>query len=153
MRLPRNRQNLQRIDRHERIVVGRTGKSREVPLLLLWGRKDDISGIKARGAFVEMAATIQECRSSGQSVKKWCGENGISVTTYYRWERAVLSKAEDAMRKQETPAFAELPVPKQEWRNVSECSATVRIGDGYIEFHQEMSPELIRSLIKALRSC
>ena len=59
----------------------------------------------------------------------------------------------DAMRKQETPAFAELPVPKQEWRNVSECSATVRIGDGCIEFHQEMSPELIRSLIKALRSC
>lgn len=50
-------------------------------------------------------------------------------------------------------AFAELPVPKQEWRNVSECSATVRIGDGCIEFHQEMSPELIRSLIKALRSC
>ena len=99
------------------------------------------------------AATIQECRSSGQSVKKWCGENGISVTTYYRWERAVLSKAEDAMRKQETPAFAELPVPKQEWRNVSECSTTVRIGDGCIEFHQEMSPELIRSLIKALRSC
>ena len=54
MRLPRNRQNLQRIDGHERIVVGRTGKSREVPLLLLWGRKDDISGIKARGAFAEM---------------------------------------------------------------------------------------------------
>ena len=34
--------------------MGRTGKSREVPLLLLWGRKDDISGIKARGAFAEM---------------------------------------------------------------------------------------------------
>lgn len=66
---------------------------------------------------------------------------------------AEVSRAEDAMRKQETPAFAELPVPKQEWRNVSECSATVRIGDGCIEFHQEMSPELIRSLIKALRSC
>ena len=31
----RNRQNLQRIDRHERIVVGRTGNSREVPLLML----------------------------------------------------------------------------------------------------------------------
>ena len=30
-----NRQNLRRIDRHERIVVGRTGKSREVPLLML----------------------------------------------------------------------------------------------------------------------
>ena len=65
----------------------------------------------------------------------------------------MLSKAEDAMRKQERPAFAELPVPKQELRNVSECTATVRIGDGCIEFHQEMSPELIRSLIRALRSC
>ena len=35
----RNRQILRRIDRHERIVVGRTGKSREVPLLLLWGQE------------------------------------------------------------------------------------------------------------------
>ena len=34
-----NRQILRRIDRHERIVVGRTGKSREVPLLLLWGQE------------------------------------------------------------------------------------------------------------------
>lgn len=65
----------------------------------------------------------------------------------------MLSKAEDAMRKQERPAFAELPVLKQELRNVSECSATVRIGDGCIEFHQEMSLELIRSVIRALRSC
>ena len=109
--------------------------------------------LKREAHLQRWAAMIQECRSSGQSVKKWCGENGISVTTYYRWERAVLSKAEDAMRKQEMPAFAELPVPKQEWRNVSECSATVRIGNGCIEFHQEMSPELTRSLIKALRSC
>ena len=99
------------------------------------------------------AATIQECRSSGQSVKKWCGENGISVTTYYRWERAVLSRAEDAMRKQETPAFSELPVPKQEWRNVSECSAAVSIGHDCIEFYQEMRPKLVRSQMKALRSC
>lgn len=65
----------------------------------------------------------------------------------------MLSKAEDAMRKQERTAFVELPMPKLEWRNVSECSATVRIGNGCIEFHQEKSPELIRSLIKALRSC
>ena len=36
----RNRQILRRIDRHERIVVGRTGKSREVPLLLLQGRQE-----------------------------------------------------------------------------------------------------------------
>ena len=35
-----NRQILRRIDRHERIVVGRTGKSREVPLLLLQGRQE-----------------------------------------------------------------------------------------------------------------
>ena len=99
------------------------------------------------------AATIQECRSSGQSVKKWCGENGISVTTYYRWERAVLSRAEDAKGREETRAGGKLPVRKVGLRNGSECAATVRIGEGCIEFHQEMSPELIRSLIKALRSC
>lgn len=111
------------------------------------------SELKHEAHLQRWAATIQECRGSGQSVKKWCRENGIAVTTYYRWERAVLSKAEDTIRKREAPAFAELAVPKQELRNVSECTATVRIGDGRIEFHQEMSPELIRSLIRALRSC
>ncbi len=34
---------------------------------------------------------INECRSSGKSVKEWCKEHGLDFTTYYRWERKILS--------------------------------------------------------------
>ena len=44
----RNRQILQRIDRHERIVVGRTGKARKFHYYCYkGGKKDDIGRIKA----------------------------------------------------------------------------------------------------------
>ena len=34
---------------------------------------------------------IIECRSSGMSVKEWCKERGLDFTTYYRWERKILT--------------------------------------------------------------
>ena len=34
---------------------------------------------------------IIECRSSGKSVKEWCKEQGLDFTTYYRWERKILT--------------------------------------------------------------
>ena len=43
-----NRQNLRRIDRHERIVVGRTGKAGKFHYYCYkGGKKDDIGRIKA----------------------------------------------------------------------------------------------------------
>ena len=34
---------------------------------------------------------IIECRTSGKGVKPWCREHGIDHTTYYRWEKKILS--------------------------------------------------------------
>ena len=34
---------------------------------------------------------IIECRSSGLSVKEWCKERGLDFTTYYHWERKILT--------------------------------------------------------------
>ncbi|MBQ3705464.1 MAG: helix-turn-helix domain-containing protein [Clostridia bacterium] len=34
---------------------------------------------------------IIECRSSGMSVKELCKERGLDFTTYYRWERKILT--------------------------------------------------------------
>ena len=46
-----------------------------------------------------------------------------------------------------------LPAPKQQDRNVSECSATLRIGNSSIDFYQELSPDLLKALVEALRPC
>ncbi len=34
---------------------------------------------------------IIECRTSGKGVKPWCREHGIDHTTYYHWEKKILS--------------------------------------------------------------
>ena len=38
-----------------------------------------------------MKQRIIECRGSGMGVKPWCKEHGLDHTTYYRWERRILS--------------------------------------------------------------
>jgi transposase-like protein len=112
--------------------------------------------LKHQARLQEWASAIQDCRSSGQSVRQWCREREIATATYYRWERELLAIANPTPKfpEREAPiAFAELPVQKQPCRNVAESSATLRIGDVSLELHQEMTPELLKALIETLRSC
>ena len=50
--------------------------------------------LKHRVKLQEWAARIQDCRSSGLSVRAWCRQEEINATTYYRWERELLALAE-----------------------------------------------------------
>ena len=48
-----------------------------------------IKEIKSELRHREWAEQIQECQSSGQTVKEWCKGIGISPSTYYNRLRAV----------------------------------------------------------------
>ncbi|MGN0599687.1 MAG: IS66 family insertion sequence element accessory protein TnpA [Oscillospiraceae bacterium] len=48
-----------------------------------------IKEIKAELRHREWAEKIQECQTSGQTVKEWCSNSGISPSTYYNRLRAV----------------------------------------------------------------
>ena len=37
------------------------------------------------------AERVQDCRSSGLSVKAWCAENGIVPNMYFRWQKKVFN--------------------------------------------------------------
>ena len=111
------------------------------------------SALKHQAKLQEWAMTVQECRSSGLPVKRWCREKGITAATYYRWERELLSVSGNADVEESTVAFAELPAPERLYRNVSEGSATLQVRDGSITIHQELTPELLHAMIAALRSC
>ena len=55
---------------------------------------------------------IVECRNLGVPVKEWCREQGISYSTYYRHEQALLKSAQDPSGtpiSEQTPQT--LPVP------------------------------------------
>lgn len=57
----------------------------------------------------------------------------------------MLSIADAALELSKVPVFAELSTPKQQERNVSECSATLRIDNSSIELYHELSPALLKT--------
>ena len=104
----------------------------------------------------EWAGAIQDCRSSGLSVRQWCRERGTTPTTYYRWERELLSIADSMMPQPETTpavAFAELPVAKQVCCNTSERSATLHLDNVSIDIYPQCGAEQLKTLVEILRTC
>ena len=105
------RQTTPRMDRHETIVTGRC----ETFLYCHIGGKGMTSAeLKHRVKLQEWAARIQDCRSSGLSVRAWCRQEEINATTYYRWERELLALAEtEPCSSVSAVRFAEFPAPKR----------------------------------------
>lgn len=111
--------------------------------------------LKHQARLQEWAGAIQDCRSSGLSVRQWCRERGTTPTTYYRWERELLSVASTMKALPETSAavFAELPVPKQVCSNVAERSATLHLGNVSIDIYPQCGSEQLKTLVEVLRTC
>ena len=111
--------------------------------------------LKHQARLQEWAVAIQDCRSSGLSVRQWCRERGTTPTTYYRWERELLSVAGTAKALPETPAgaFAELPVPKQACCNTAERSAALHLDNVSIDIYPQCGTEQLKTLIELLRIC
>ena len=97
---------------------------------------------------------IQECRSSSLSVSEWCRQRGVATTTYYRWERELLTAAKPVSCSSVPAAtFAELPEPKKMSRNVSERCATLRIGSASLDIYPGCDAEQLKLLVERLRLC
>ena len=93
-------------------------------------------------------ARIRSCRSSGQKVKTWCAENAISIQTYYRWERKLLSEAEKQRTRTVNGRFAELPIA-----STSETGAVVavlRAKGVECEIHNGMPEETLTLLLRIM---
>ena len=71
--------------------------------------------LKHRVKLQEWAARIQDCRSSGLSVRAWRRQEEINAATYYRWEWDLLALAETELCSSVSDVrLAELPTPKQD---------------------------------------
>ena len=110
--------------------------------------------LKHRVKLQEWAARIQDCRSSGLSVRAWCRQEEINAATYYRWERELLALAEtEPCSSVSAVRFAELPAPKQGSRNVAERSATLHIGNASLDIYPGCNTEQLKMLVELLRLC
>ena len=96
---------------------------------------------------------VGECRSSRTTVKQWCKEHGITPSTYYRWEREVLSKAKQTEEPSAPVSFAAIPIPELPSRNASERIATLRYGELSLDVYNGIEPETLSLLLDTLRSC
>ena len=110
--------------------------------------------LKHQTKLQEWTTRIQDCRSSGLSVRAWCRQEEINAATYYRWERELLASAKTAPCSS-VPAvrFAELPEPKRVSRNIAERSATLHIGSASLDIYPGCDTEQLKMLVNLLRLC
>ena len=114
-----------------------------------------IEEIKLAGGLQEWSVRIAECRSSGMSVRVWCSEQGISVQTYYRWEKRFLEKATQQLSlPAPTQAGLLMRVNPSTMPDGNETNAgtgiTIRHGESVITMPAGSSAEAIADLVKAL---
>ncbi|UZQ49572.1 IS66 family insertion sequence element accessory protein TnpA [Clostridium kluyveri] len=111
----------------------------------------------------EWIKIIGECRSSGQTVKSWCLENGIRTTRYYYWLRKIRAVACEAL-----PSISSqeqiVPVDTSKLSNVisediayvssktAQADIIVRLGPAVLKIHNSASYSLIENVIKVLQN-
>ena len=104
---------------------------------------------------------IIECRSSGKSVKEWCKEHGLDFTTYYRWERKILTSMIPAadipvLPSSDLPAIipaCQNAIVKVELAPEAEVQDTVRFSVNVFEFcvPSNVSSTFLARLLEATR--
>ena len=111
--------------------------------------------VKHQGKLQAWQERIMDCRSSGKTVKMWCREQGISVTTYYRWEREVFSQERCGAvpKAAQGPVFAELPVVQASNRGGIQPMITVHTGGVTVDLYAGADTKIIETIIQTLRSC
>ena len=118
-------------------------------------------GLKHRAQLEEWKQRVIECRSSGQTVAKWCREHEIVVKTYYRWEREVVDLAVLQMPEREQQSglvpvgrhrFAELALPtERESDQPGNLLARLKAGTTEVEIYNGASTEIVSALCQVLK--
>lgn len=89
---------------------------------------------------------VAACRASGMSVSRWCNEEGINPSSYYRWQRKLFEK----MQQDESVHFAEIPMTHRAPQTVV---ATLHSGNLRVELHNGADRIFLQDLVEVLSSC
>ena len=91
---------------------------------------------------------MEACRSSGQTVSQWCGENRVAISTYYVWQRRVFQ----AVTERAEVCFAKVPVYSAT-PTMGSTVAVIHAGELKIELCSGADTATIRAIIQAIQSC
>ena len=108
----------------------------------------------------EWEKRIQECVASGQTVQAWCTEQGLCVTTYYRWKRELQSRKKNCEsvcvgirnQKEWANGFIEI-TQKCKRHSTGQTGVLAEIRTGQIEviIYAGTSPEQIQALCEVVK--
>jgi len=107
------------------------------------GMSSSLQRINRENKLAMWTERVSACRSSGQSVKSWCRENGVSEQTYYKWQRKLLEELEGQQVQ-----FAAVPVSVS-----NRAVAAVEYGAVRVEVYAGADSETLQALLRAVREC
>ena len=95
----------------------------------------------------QWAQVVSQCRGSGISVRQWCQENGINISSYYKWQRKVYAAAQ----AQQERSFVEVkPVQSAA---VGGVAVTLRIAGAELDIHNGADATTVEAVLRAVKSC
>lgn len=107
--------------------------------------------IKENNNIAEWSRQVEECRNSGLSVRSWCEQHQIAVSTFHYRQQ----KVRKALQK--SSQFVEVPLSFDEIRyNIiaaNKIAASVRIGGICAEVHNGADEATLTAIFRALKSC
>lgn len=93
------------------------------------------------------AQTVAQCRDSGLSVRQWCQEHGVNVSSYYKWQRKVYAAA----KAQQESRFVDV-TPVQP-AAVGGVAVTVRLAGAEADIHNGADAAIVETVLRVLKSC
>ena len=95
----------------------------------------------------QWAQVVSQCRGSGMSVRQWCQENGVNISSYYKWQRKVYAAAQ----AQQERRFVEV-APVQP-AAVGDVAVTLRIAGAELDIHNGADATTVETVLRVLKSC
>lgn len=93
--------------------------------------------------------TITTAKQSGQSIKSWCAENGVPLSSFYSWQRKMRTAL---LQKADTVQFEELSPSSP--KTISDVSTriVVHIRDISAELPADLPSGQISEIIRGVRN-
>lgn len=92
--------------------------------------------------------TITTAKQSGQSIKSWCAENGVPLSSFYSWQR----KMRSALLQQESVQFEELSPSSPKTAAVSPTQITLHIREVTVELPADLPSGQISEIVRGIRN-
>lgn len=114
----------------------------------------DLQKTKHEIKLAEWRGLVQECRSSGMTVRAWCAMRGITPQTYYRWQRQVWDAG---VQQAGLGSGSACPITFAEYRPQvtapsTPCPAVVlHLNCGRVEIHNGAARETIEATLSVLQ--